>query len=210
MKNISIERATVEEAIAVALEELCAEKEEVEIEVLQEPSKGFFGLGSKDAKIKVTVTKGPEEKAKKFLEILLKKMDIEALYEANYKDNLLNVDIVKVGENDKGILIGKRGKTLDAIQFLLNLMVNNGRENYVRVVFNVEDYRLKREETLKRLAVKMADKCRYYENKVKLEPMNPYERRIIHSTLQDEKDIITYSEGEEPYRKVVIDIKKEK
>jgi len=86
-------------------------------------------------------------------------------------------------------------------------MVNKGRQNYVRVIFNVEDYRAKREETLKRLAVKMAEKCRYYKHKVRLEPMNPYERRIIHSTLQNEKDIITYSEGEEPYRKVVIDLK---
>lgn len=207
MKNVTIERSTVEEAIAAALEELKAENDEVEIEIIKEPSKGFFGLGSKDAKVKVTITNGPEERANKFLDILLKKMNIEADYEVNYSDNILKVDITKIGEDDKGIIIGKRGKNLDEIQFLLNLMVNKGRQNYVRVIFNVEDYRAKREDTLKRLAVKMADKCRYYKHKVRLEPMNPYERRIIHSTLQDEKDIITYSEGEEPYRKVVIDLK---
>lgn len=208
MKNVTIERATVDEAIAAALEELHAEKEEVQIEVINEPSKGFFGLiGSKDAKVKVTVTNGPEERTKKFFDILLKKMEIEADYEVDFSDNILKVDIVKIGEDDKGIIIGKRGKNLDEIQFLLNLIVNKGRENYVRVIFNVEDYRTKREETLKKLAVKMADKCRYYKHKVRLEPMNPYERRIIHSTLQDEKDIITYSEGDEPYRKVVIDLK---
>ena len=207
MKNVTIERSTLEEAIAAALKELHAEKEDVEIQVIQEPSKGFFGLGSKEAKVKVTITNGPEERASKFLDILLQKMNIEATYEVNYSDTNLNVDIVKVGEDDKGIIIGKRGKNLDEIQFLLNLMVNKGRENYVRVIFNVEDYRAKREETLKRLAFKMADKCRYYKRKVRLEPMNPYERRIIHSTLQDQKDIITYSEGEEPYRKVVIDQK---
>ena len=207
MKNVTIERSTVEEAIAAALEELKAENNEVEIEVIKEPSKGFFGLGSKDAKVKVTITNGPEERASKFLDILLKKMNIEADYEVNYSDNILKVDIVKIGEDDKGIIIGKRGKNLDEIQFLLNLMVNKGRQNYVRVVFNVEDYRAKREETLKRLALKMAEKCRYYKHNVRLEPMNPYERRIIHSTLQDEKDIITYSEGDEPYRKVVIDLK---
>nr|WP_300093060.1 RNA-binding cell elongation regulator Jag/EloR [Sedimentibacter sp.] len=208
MKNVTIERSTVEEAIAAALEELHAEKEEVQIEVINEPSKGFFGLiGSKDAKVKVTVTNGPEERTKKFFDILLKKMEIEADYEVDFSDNVLKVDIVKIGEDDKGIIIGKRGKNLDEIQFLLNLIVNKGRENYVRVIFNVEDYRAKREETLKKLAVKMADKCRYYKHKVRLEPMNPYERRIIHSTLQDEKDIITYSEGDEPYRKVVIDLK---
>ena len=207
MKNVTIEKPTVEEAIAAALKELRAENNEVEIEIINEPSKGFFGLGSKDAKVKVTITNGPEERARKFIDILLKKMSIEADYEVNYSDNILNVDIVKIGEDDKGIVIGKRGKNLDEIQFLLNLMVNKGRENYVRVIFNVEDYRAKREETLKRLALKMADKCRYYNRKVKLEPMNPYERRIIHSTLQDVKGIITYSEGEEPYRKVVIDQK---
>lgn len=207
MKNVTIERSTVEEAIAAALEELKAENDEVEIEIIKEPSKGFFGLGSKDAKVKVTITNGPEERANKFLDILLRKMNIEADYEVNYSDNILKVDITKIGEDDKGIIIGKRGKNLDEIQFLLNLMVNKGRQNYVRVIFNVEDYRAKREDTLKRLAVKMADKCRYYKRKVRLEPMNPYERRIIHSTLQDEKDIITYSEGEEPYRKVVIDLK---
>lgn len=207
MKNVTIEKPTVEEAIAAALKELRAENNEVDIEIINEPSKGFFGLGSKDAKVKVTITNGPEERARKFIDILLKKMSIEADYEVNYSDNILNVDIVKIGEDDKGIVIGKRGKNLDEIQFLLNLMVNKGRENYVRVIFNVEDYRAKREETLKRLALKMADKCRYYNRKVKLEPMNPYERRIIHSTLQDVKGIITYSEGEEPYRKVVIDQK---
>ncbi|MGD9568156.1 MAG: RNA-binding cell elongation regulator Jag/EloR [Sedimentibacter sp.] len=208
MKNVTIERATVDEAVKAALEELGAEKEEVAIEVINEPSKGLFGLiGSKNAKVKVTVTNGPEERTKKFFDVLLKKMDIEADYEVNLSDNVLKVDIVKINEDDKGIIIGKRGKNLDEIQFLLNLMVNRGRQDYVRVIFNVEDYRAKREETLKKLANKMAEKCRYYKHKVRLEPMNPYERRIIHSTLQEYEDIITYSEGEEPYRKVVIDIK---
>lgn len=208
MKSVTIERSTVDEAIIAALEELQSEKNEVEIEIINEPSKGFFGLiGSKDAKVKVTVTNGPEERAKKFFDVLLKKMDIIADFKVDFSDNVLKVDIVKIGEDDKGIIIGKRGKNLDEIQFLLNLIVNKGRENYVRVIFNVEDYRSKREETLKRLANKMADKCRYYKHKVRLEPMNPYERRIIHSTLQDEADIITYSEGDEPYRKVVIDLK---
>lgn len=208
MRNVTIERATVDEAVKAAIEELGAEKEEVSIEVINEPSKGLFGLiGSKNAKVKVTVTNGPEERTKKFFDVLLKKMDIEADYEVYFSDNVLKVDIVKINEDDKGIIIGKRGKNLDEIQFLLNLIVNRGRQNYVRVIFNVEDYRAKREETLKKLANKMAEKCRYYKHKVRLEPMNPYERRVIHSTLQDYDDIITYSEGEEPYRKVVIDLK---
>jgi spoIIIJ-associated protein len=208
MKNVTIERATVDEAVKAALEELGTEKEEVSIEVINEPSKGLFGLiGSKNAKVKVTVTNGPVERTEKFFDILLKKMDIIADYKVDFSDNVIKVDIVKINEDDKGIIIGKRGKNLDEIQFLLNLIVNRGRQKYVRVIFNVEDYRAKREETLKKLANKMADKCRYYKHKVRLEPMNPYERRIIHSTLQDYEDIITYSEGEEPYRKVVIDLK---
>ena len=208
MKSVTIEKTTVEEAVETALLELKAEREEVEIEVINEPSRGLFGLiGSKNAKVKVTVTDGPEERAERFIDVLLKKMSIKADYAVDFSDNVLKVDIVKINEDDKGIIIGKRGKNLDEIQFLLNLIVNKGRQNYVRVIFNVEDYRAKREETLKRLANKMADKCRYYKHKVRLEPMNPYERRIIHSTLQDQSDIITYSEGEEPYRKVVIDLK---
>ncbi len=208
MKNVTIERATVEEAIKAALEELKAERNDVEIEVINEPSKGLFGLiGSKNAKVKVTVTNGPEEAASKFFDVLLKKMDISADYEVSFSDDVLKVDITRISEDDKGIIIGKRGKNLDEIQFLLNLIVNKGRQNYIRVIFNVEDYRAKREETLRRLANKMADKCRYYKRKVRLEPMNPYERRIIHSTLQEQNDIITYSEGEEPFRKVVIDLK---
>jgi len=208
MKSITVEKNTVDEAVIAALEELEAEKSEVEIEVLKEPTKGLLSfLGSKVAKVKVTLVNGPEEKTRQFFDILLKKMNIEADFEVKYAANILKVDIVKIDEDDKGIIIGKRGKNLDEIQFLLNLIINKGRENYIRVVFNVEDYREKREETLKRLAKKMAEKCRYYNHKVKLEPMNPYERRIIHSTLQEESDIITYSEGDEPYRKVVIDKK---
>ena len=208
MKNVTIEKATVEEAVKTALMELKAEREEVEIEVINEPSKGLFGLiGSKNAKVKVTVTDGPEERAERFIDVLLKKMSIKADYAVDFSDNVLKVDIVKINEDDKGIIIGKRGKNLDEIQFLLNLIVNKGRQNYVRVIFNVEDYRAKREETLKRLANKMADKCRYYKHKVRLEPMNPYERRIIHSALQNVDGINTYSEGEDPYRRVVIQAK---
>lgn len=208
MKNVTVEKATVDEAILAALNELNAEKSEVEVEVIKEPTKGLLSfLGSKTAKVKVTVTNGPEEKTRKFFEILLNKMNIEADYEIEYENNILKVDIVKINEDDKGIIIGKRGKNLDEIQFLLNIIINKSRQNYVRVVFNVEDYREKREETLKKLAKKMADKCRYYKHKMRLEPMNPYERRIIHSTLQEETDIITYSEGDEPFRKVVIDLK---
>jgi len=162
-------------------------------------------LGSKVAKVKVTIVNGPEEKAREYIDTVFAKMDIDVEYEITFASNILKVEITKVDEEDKGIIIGKRGNTLDEIQFLLSLIVNKKRENYVKTIVNVEDYRQKREETLKKLAKKTADKCRYYNKKIRLEPMNPYERRVIHATLQDEKDIITYSEGEEPFRKVVVD-----
>ncbi len=206
MKSIIVEKPTVDEAVKSALEELSSEINEVQIEILKEPSKGILGiLGSKVAKVKVTIVNGPEEKAREYIDTVFAKMDIDVEYEITFASNILKVEITKVDEDDKGIIIGKRGNTLDEIQFLLSLIVNKKRENYVKTIVNVEDYRQKREETLKKLAKKTADKCRYYNKKVRLEPMNPYERRVIHATLQDEKDIITYSEGEEPFRKVVVD-----
>lgn len=206
MKSIIVEKPTVDEAVKSALEELSSEINEVKIEILKEPSKGLLGiLGSKVAKVKVTIVNGPEEKAKEYIDTIFAKMDIVVEYEITFASNVLKVEITKVDEEDKGIIIGKRGNTLDELQFLLSLIVNKKRENYVKTIVNVEDYRQKREETLKKLAKKTADKCRYYNKKIRLEPMNPYERRVIHATLQDEKDIITYSEGEEPFRKVVVD-----
>ncbi|HBB27960.1 MAG TPA: protein jag [Clostridiales bacterium] len=206
MKSIIVEKPTVDEAVKSALEELSSEINEVQIEILKEPSKGILGiLGSKVAKVKVTIVNGPEEKAREYIDTVFAKMDIDVEYEITFASNILKVEITKVDEEDKGIIIGKRGNTLDEIQFLLSLIVNKKRENYVKTIVNVEDYRQKREETLKKLAKKTADKCRYYNKKIRLEPMNPYERRVIHATLQDEKDIITYSEGEEPFRKVVVD-----
>lgn len=206
MKNIIVEKPTVDEAIKSALEQLRAEIDEVQIDILKEPSKGLLSiLGSKVAKVKVTVVNGPEEKAKEFIEKIFSEMKIEAEYITSFESNVLKLDITRVNEDDKGIIIGKRGNTLDELQFLLSLIVNRRRESYVKTILNVEDYRQKREETLKKLAKKTADRCRYYNRKIKLEPMNPYERRVIHATLQDEKDIITYSEGDEPFRKVVID-----
>ncbi len=208
MKSVIIEKPTVDECIIAALEELHAEKGEISTEIIKEPTKGFLGFGgNKTAKVKVTMTNGPEEKAREFIDKITAKMEIEIEYTVEYNGDILNLQINKVDENDKGILIGKRGNTLDEMQFLLSLSINKKREKYIKTIINVEDYRQKREETLVKLAKKTAEKCRYYRKKIRLEPMNPYERRIIHSTLQEEKDIITYSEGDEPFRKVVVDRK---
>jgi spoIIIJ-associated protein len=207
MKFITRESNTIENAVSEGLVELKADINEVEIEIIQEPSRSFLGLISKKAKVKLTVVDGPNEKAKGFLDTLLKKMDVDCKYEIKFENEVLNVDIYEINDKDKGIMIGKRGKNLDSLQYILSLIINKGRQTYVRTLVDVENYRSKREETLVKLAERMADKTRFYKKKIKLEPMNPYERRIIHSALQDKEDIITYSEGEEPYRKVIIDLK---
>lgn len=207
MKFLIKESESIEKAVSDGLLELGADINEVEIEILQEPSKSFLGFLSKNAKVKITLIDGPKEKAKEFLDGLFKRMNIECSYEITFQDDLLNVQVTEINSKDKGIIIGKRGKNLDSVQYILSLVINKDRQTYIRTVVDVEHYRDKREETLIRLAHKMADRSRHYNKKIRLEPMNPYERRIIHSALQNESDIITYSEGEEPYRKVIIDIK---
>ena len=196
---------TVQEALQEALIELDAKEDEVEVEIIDEPSKGLFGLiGVKEAKIKVIFVRDPIEIADAFLLKILNSMGISARNQIKRDNNILSVDIKDISPSDMGILIGKRGNTLDSIQYLLSLTINKQRENYLKVVVDSEGYREKREETLVRLSTKMAEKARYSKKPVKLEPMNPYERRVIHSTLQNFEGVNTYSEGDEPYRRVVI------
>lgn len=146
-----------------------------------------------------------EKVAVDFLDEIFEKFGVDAVCNTTYEHRNLNV--VLEGSN-MGILIGRRGQTLDAIQYLTSLVVNKVSDEYIRVVIDTENYREKREVTLKELAFKLAKKVERTRKKVVLEPMNPYERRIIHATLQNNKKVYTYSEGEEPFRKVVIDLKK--
>lgn len=193
---------TIDEAVKLALEELKVSKDKVEIEVLMEPSRGIFGLiGTKEAKVKVTILDKPEDMAVDFLKDMLRNMGLESQYKTSLKDNTLNIEVLG---KDMGVLIGRRGQTLDAFQYLVSLVVNKDREEYIRVVLDTEDYRRKREQTLIRLANKLAYKVRKTGKDIVLEPMNPYERRIIHSALQGNPDINTKSQGEEPFRRVVI------
>lgn len=206
---------SVDEAIAAALEELNVSREEVEIEVIEEASKGVLGLfGGKEAKVKVTVLEQEIEEeeeadakadAGNFVGDILDKMDIDATISVSETEDTVKVDIS--GEN-VGLLIGRRGETLDSIQYLTSLVVNKDREDFKRVIVDVEGYRKKREETLIALAYRMANKVEKYKKSVTLEPMTPYERRIIHSALQERFTIETVSVGEEPNRKVVIRVKK--
>ena len=182
-------------------------EDRVTYEVLEEPSKGFFGLiGTKPAKVRITVKElTPLEKATKFLEEIFTAMQLEVRLEREDKEDCSVYNLI--GEN-LGILIGKHGQTLDALQYLANLAANRGlSEEKVRIVIDVENYRSRREETLRRLALRLADKARHTGEKIMLEPMNRHERKIIHMALQDNRRVMTYSAGEEPFRKVVIEPK---
>lgn len=239
----------VETATALALDELKCSKDEVKITVLEEPSRGFLGIGSKLAKVRVekievsendkteeievteevketvveeTVENETSEVASKklirpdnmkeieehpalsFLKETTEKMGLELSFKAYADDNNVFIDIAG---KDAGTIIGKRGQTLDAIQYLTSLAVNKRSEDYVRVVLDAENYRSKREKTLERLAHRLADKVVRTKRSVKLEPMNPYERMVIHAALVNSPKVKTRSEGEEPYRRVVIELK---
>lgn len=198
---------TVEEAIEYALTELNTTRDHVDVEVLEEPSKGLFGLfGSKPARVKVTLKViNPVDTAKSFLTDIFNAMGIKVLLEKMTSDEYTTFNIR--GE-DLGVLIGKHGQTLDALQYLTNLAANKDGEQKVKFILDVEDYRKRRSETLSRLALRLADKVKRRGEKVVLEPMSPHERKIIHVALQHDKRVFTYSEGEEPYRKVVIALKK--
>lgn len=250
----------VEEAVRLALVDLKLERDQVEVTVLEEPSKGFFGIGSKLAKVRVepkkveekieesletpeleikkeanevtekkpdkrrkeknrrekrksVVPREPEENlqlvtehpALDFLQEITEKMGLTLDMTAKQGVNSLYVDIQG---KDSGTIIGKRGQTLDAIQYLTSLVVNKNTEKYIRVVIDAENYRSKRERTLEQLANRLADKVVRTKKSVRLEPMNPYERKVIHATLQGNPNVTTKSEGEEPYRRVIIELTK--
>jgi len=207
MKSIEIIGRTAEEAIQNALRELNVTEEKVTIEVLEEGSKGFLNIiGVKPAKVKVTLKRDHIGDAKKFLREILNAMNIKAEIHIKEENNEININLV--GPN-MGVLIGYRGETLDSLQYLVSLVVNkNHDETYKRVILDTVNYRYNRQETLKKLAFKMGEKVRINGKTLKLEPMNPYERRVIHSTLQNNAYVTTHSEGDEPYRRVVIELKK--
>jgi len=196
---------TVEEAVTLALEELGTDSNNAIVEVLEEGNKGIFGIiGVRMARVRVTKKETAGEKVVKYLQEIFDKMGVNVEMTLTESDNSIFVNIQ--GE-DSGIIIGRRGDTLEALQYLASLAVNNGEEEYKRVVIDIENYRKKREDTLVRLSNKLADRVIRSRKSITLEPMSPYERRIIHSTLQNNKFIKTYSLGDEPNRKVVIALK---
>lgn len=206
MQAIEKTAKTVQEAVKQALNELGIEREEADIEVVEEPSKGLFGiLGVKPARVRVVIKNTIGLRAKQILGNVLGAMDIAA--EVKVHEENENVHINLEG-SDLGVLIGRRGETLDALQYLVSLSVNKNQEHRKKIFLDIEGYRKRREETLQKLAIKLADKARQRGRNVVLEPMNSLERRIIHTALQGRDDIATFSEGEEPYRKIIIAPKK--
>lgn len=205
MKTVEKTGKTVEEAVDLALKELNAKKEDVEVEVIDEGSRGLFGLLSRMAKVRVTLKKKPEERAVEFLkglfDILNIAPDIDTVYE---EDGLCRIEM---RGKDLGILIGKRGATLNALQFLTSLVANKESLEPKRIVLDVEGYRKKREKVLRELAFKIAKRVKETKKSIALEPMPPSERKIIHSALQNDSRVKTHSEGEEPYRRVIISLK---
>lgn len=198
---------TVEEAITAASLEFGVASTELDYEVVEKGTSGFLGIGSKPAVIKAKKKESFIDDIYEYLNNFFKVMDIEATVNIDYDEENSNMDIDVSGPN-MGILIGKRGQTLDSLQYLISLYVNKKSESYIRVKLDTENYRARRKDTLENLAKNIAFKVKRSRRSFTLEPMNPYERRIIHSALQNDKYVATRSEGEEPYRKVVVYLKK--
>lgn len=198
---------TIDEAVEEALKELGTTKENVEIEVINEGKRGILGLGAEDARVRVKMEQSPLQKAEAYIKTIMESFGIDAELKGNYEDETVNIEIIGDSE-EVGKVIGRRGDTLDSLQYLTSLVVNKGEENYIRVTIDTENYRGKREETLIKLAKRMAGIVARTRKSVTLEPMNPNERRIIHSALQNYRNVTTYSTGKDPNRCIVITTKK--
>ena len=207
---LEITAKTVEDAIIEASMKLGISSDQLEYEIIEKESAGFLGFNRKPAKIRAKCKKmeiSAPDAAREFLGNVFRTMNVSAEIEIDYNEEEKNMYVNVQGE-DMGVLIGKRGQTLDSLQYLVSLVVNKENEGYIKVKLDTENYRERRKETLENLAKNIASKVRKTGHSVSLEPMNPYERRIIHSALQNDKYVETHSEGEEPYRKVVVTLKK--
>ena len=209
MEYIEVSAKTVDDAITEALVKLGVTSDQLEYEVIEKGSTGFLGIGSKNAVIKARaiVEVSVEDSVKTFLNDVFKAMDMEVEIITNIDEADKLIDVELKGD-DMGVLIGKRGQTLDSLQYLTNLAINKNSDNYYKVKIDTEDYRKRRKDTLENLAKNIAYKVKRTKRPVALEPMNPFERRVIHSALQNDKYVTTHSEGEEPYRHVIVTLKK--
>ena len=207
MDYIEVSAKTVDDALTEALVTLGATSDQVEYEVIEKGSNGFLGIGSKNAVIKIRKKQSAEGSVRDFLSQVFAamQMEVEILVKVDEEEKLIDVELKGA---EMGLLIGKRGQTLDSLQYLTNLAVNKHSENYYKVKVDTEDYRKRRKETLENLAKNIAYKVKRTKRPVSLEPMNPFERRVIHSALQNDRYVTTHSEGEEPFRHVVVTLKR--
>jgi spoIIIJ-associated protein len=203
VKTVTVTAKKVDEAVAIALKQLKASKDQVTVTILEEPSKGFLGLiGVRDAKVQVELSIDPIGEAKNFLEQVMETMNLNATVDVKEKKDFILFEIV--GEN-LGLIIGRRGQTLDSLQYLVNTVGNRYSESFLRIILDAENYRDKRKQTLEQLADRLAEKVIRTRQPVKLEPMPANERKIIHTKLQHRKQIHTFSEGRDPQRHIVIE-----
>lgn len=207
MEYVEISAKTVADAITEACQKLEVTSDKLEYIVVDEGSSGFLGIGSKPAVIKAKAKSTIKDKAKEFLSDVFDAMNMVVVINVQYDEDNRNLNVELSGD-EMGVLIGKRGQTLDSLQYLLSLVVNKESDEYIRVKVDTEDYRKRRKETLENLAKNIAYKVKRTKRPVSLEPMNPYERRIIHSALQNDKYVTTHSEGDEPFRRVVVTLKR--
>ncbi len=208
MEYIEVSAKTVEDALTDASVQLGITSDQLEYEIVDKGSNGFLGLiGSKNATIRVKVKSSVEDEVKEFLTSVFNAMNmqVEIVINKNEEERFLDVELKG---DDMGVLIGKRGQTLDSLQYLTSLAINKHSDVYYKVKIDTEDYRKRRRDTLENLARNIAYKVKRTKRPVSLEPMNPFERRVIHSALQNDRYVTTYSEGEEPYRHVVVTLKK--
>ena len=204
MKSLEATGKTYEEALMAGLAQMGLPSDKVDVEVLEEGTKGFLGIGAKPYRLRLTKKDTPAIRAEEFLKNVTSLMGLEVSFDITENEDAM---LINMQGDNQGILIGHRGETLDALQYLTSLQVNKGGKEYRRVTLDTEGYRAKREQTLIALAGRMANKVHKSGRRMMLEPMNPYERRILHATLQDNPSVTTHSEGEEPYRRVIITLK---
>lgn len=206
MNKITVTGKTVEDAIEAGLQELQVSRERVEVAIVEQPSKGLFGLlGSKEAKVELTVKPDAVDEAIKFLHEIAEAMKMSIHVERHSSED--NTVLQLTSDDDIGILIGRRGQTLDALQYLVNISSNRVSEGHVRIVLDAENFRERRRKTLEELASRLADKALRTRRDVVLEPMPSHERKIIHTYLQDHPNVRSFSKGEDPNRRIVIGLK---
>ena len=198
---------TVSDAVTAACRHFVVTSDRLEYEVLEEGCCRFLGFNAKPAVIQARVKETVEDRARIFLNDVFTAMNMTVVVDVAYNEESREMDIDLSGD-EMGVLIGKRGQTLDSLQYLVSLVVNKESEDYIRVKVDTENYRKRRKETLENLAKNIAYKVKRTKRPVSLEPMNPYERRIIHSALQNDRYVTTHSEGDEPFRHVVVTLKK--